>query len=192
MAKLSFFPEKEFINRIKAADRSVLGELFMRHKKMVFSYVNSNGGNEADAEDLLQEAIIVLWQNVCADRFTLKAKLSTYILAVVKNMWRAELRKRSRLSNGAPPEQADGTASPLELLIDEEQKILLHAVLDSLNPVCRDLLLLFYFEERNLKDIAGILGFANSDVAKAKKYQCKKALDIAFSKALSENKRSVP
>ncbi|MGB6649412.1 MAG: sigma-70 family RNA polymerase sigma factor, partial [Bacteroidota bacterium] len=46
-----------------------------------------------------------------------------------------------------------------------------------LGEPCRTLLLLFYWEERSMGEIAVELGFANADTAKSKKYQCKKALE---------------
>ena len=64
----------------------------------------------------------------------------------------------------------------LKVIEDEEKK----AVRDALEKVgspCRELLLMYYFDERKMADIAKLLKFANSDVAKAKKYQCKKALE---------------
>lgn len=189
MRKLNLFPEKEFINRIKSNDRTVLGELFARYKRMVFSHVKSCGGSEADAEDMLQEAIIVLWQNVCSGQFELTSKLGTYLLAVVKNKWKAEMRKREKISdNEIPVERADGRLSSLDHVIQEEQLATVRKALSTLNPVCRELLKLFYFEERSMRDISRILGFANPAVAKSKKYQCKQAFDSAFRRLTAETK----
>ena len=52
--------------------------------------------------------------------------------------------------------------------------------MDKISLICRKILILFYFEERNMADIARLLKFANADVVKAKKYQCKKALEEAM------------
>jgi len=190
MLKLNFFPEQQFINRIKSNDQTVLGELFIRFKKPVFSYIRSNGGSEADAEDMLQEAIIVLWQNVCGGKFELRSKLGTYILAVVKNKWRAEKRKRNKISNDALPEdKADGRPSLLEDVIEKERAELIHTALQQISPGCKELLLLFYFEARDFKDIARIMNYSGAEVAKAKKYQCKKSLEEALKNLLPQTER---
>jgi len=47
--------------------------------------------------------------------------------------------------------------------------------------------MLFYFEERNLKDITQILKFANTNVTKSKKYQCKKVLEEILRKKMLES-----
>ncbi|MFQ5676168.1 MAG: RNA polymerase sigma factor [bacterium] len=163
----------------------------MRYKKLVASYVAANGGNLSDAEDLLQEAIIVLWQNVCSGKFELKSKLSTYLMAVVKNKWHVELRKRSKFSEEIPANTTDGSPSILDRVIDNEKATSIRKALEVLNAPCKDLLLLFYFEERSLRDIARILGFKDAQVAKSKKYQCKKALEAIMTKKLTAAERRI-
>lgn len=49
--------------------------------------------------------------------------------------------------------------------------------MEKIGQPCRRLLLMFYWEEASMETIAGQLGFANAETAKAKKYQCKKALE---------------
>ncbi len=191
MRKISFFPEQQLLNRIKSNDRTVLGELFVRYEKLVASYVSKRGGDPSDAEDMLQEAIIVVWQKVCSGKFELRSKLSTYILAIVKNKWSAEMRKRSKFSEELPEDISDGNPSTLDGVIKEEEMATVRKALAALNPICKELLMLFYFEERNLRDIARVLGFANPEVAKSKKYQCKKALETILKQQTAKTERRI-
>jgi RNA polymerase sigma factor (sigma-70 family) len=139
---------------------------------------------------MLQEAIIVLWQQVCSGKFKLTAKLSTYLLGVVKNKWRAELRKRSRMSEESAAQALNGNPTALETVLGDEEQEAVHRALEELQPVCKKLLFLFYFEERTLEDIAGIMGFAGTDVVKSRKYQCKKALERILRNYQAEDGRS--
>jgi DNA-directed RNA polymerase specialized sigma24 family protein len=50
--------------------------------------------------------------------------------------------------------------------------------LTKLGEPCKTLLILFYWEEASMEQIASRLGFANAETAKSKKYQCKKALQL--------------
>lgn len=187
MIQVELFPERELVNRIRHNDRTVLGELFVRYRKLACSYVTANGGDEPDAEDMLQEAIIVLWQRVCSGQFELRAKLSTFIMGVVKNKWMSEMRKRQKIEKEARlSDVSDGEASLLDSVIEGERLERVRAALEAMNEGCRQLLMLYYFEERSFKDVAGIMGFANADVAKAKKYQCKKALERLLRAQLAE------
>lgn len=187
MLKLNFFGDREIIKKIQTNDRTVLGELFTRYQRLVFSYIQNHGGSEEDAEDMLQEAIIVLWQKVNSGTFQLSARLSTFILAVAKNKWMAQMRKRKRLSGEAVSENTSGgNLSSLEVALNKEQVEMVHRALEQIPPVCKKILLLFYFEERSLNDIARILKFANADVVKSKKYQCKKSLETILREMLPE------
>jgi RNA polymerase sigma factor (sigma-70 family) len=178
MLKFSNAQDWELIQRIKTNDRTVLGELFLRYQRMIGGYVLKNGGDENDAEDILQETIILLWQKVNSDELQLTVKLGTYLLAIAKNKWLAELRKRKKISPQDLDENiTNGNPSSLEELVTEEKIEYIRSGLDMLQPICKKLLLLYYFEEKNMKEIAKILNLANADVAKSKKYQCKKSLE---------------
>jgi len=191
MLKLNFFSDREIIKRIQTNDRTVLGELFTRYQRLVFSYIQNHGGSQEDAEDMLQEAIIVLWQKVNSGTFQLSARLSTFILAVAKNKWMAQMRKRKRLSGENLPENtANGNLSSLKVALNKEQIEIVREALEQIQPVCKKILLLFYFEERSLSDIARILNFANADVVKSKKYQCKKSLEMILREKFPEMGRN--
>ncbi len=187
MLKFSNSLDREFIQRIKTNDRTVLGELFMKYQRMISVYVLKNGGDKNDAEDIIQETIIVLWQKVNSDSLQLTVKLGTYLLAIAKNKWMAELRKRRKISPQDISENiSNGNPSSLDDLVNEEKIEYVRKALEMLQPICKKLLLLYYFEEKNMKEIAKILNLANADVAKSKKYQCKKNLEEILQENINE------
>jgi DNA-directed RNA polymerase specialized sigma24 family protein len=124
----------------------------------VTALVQRNNGTSDDAEDVLQEAVIVLWERVRAGRFVYRTRRET---------------------PGLPPDDhnVDESGSSLDRLIESEEAALVQDALERLGEPCKTLLLLFYWEERSMTEIAIELGFANADTAKSKKYQCKKALE---------------
>ena len=67
--------------------------------------------------------------------------------------------------------------SPLEGMINEEESTAIQKAMGRIGDICKQLLLLYYWEECSMEEIASRLGFANADTAKTKKYQCKKALE---------------
>ena len=183
MLRLKIFPDQDFIERIKADDRTVLGEIFIRFERMVHHYITSHGGGKVDAEDILQESIIVLWQKVNSGNFELTSKMSTFIMGVTKNKWMAELRKRNRISRQEIPHNLPANnPTTLDKVIASEKMEILRSAFELIQPICKKILLLFYFEEKCLEEIAKTLNFANSDVVKSKKYQCKKLLEEVLKK----------
>ena len=190
MLKLNLVSDESLVERIKANDRSVLGDLFIKFEKVVFKHIQTHGGNLDDAKDMLQESIIVLWQNVSAGRFKLQSKLSTYLVAVAKNKWMVEMRRKKRFVQDDPPDHMH-SAEPgiLDKIVNDETLERVRFALEQITPICKQLLLLFYFEERSMEEIAEILSFANMNVAKAKKYQCKKALQDVVMQSMPEGRR---
>ncbi len=185
VATINLFPENALLSRIRANDRTVLGELFARYRRLVTSHVKANGGNQADADDMLQEAIILLWQKVCSAEFELTSKLGTFLLGVVKNKWRAERRKRSRMVyDGLPADTPESGPTMLDQVISEEKSRAIQRAMTRLGSPCKELLTMFYFEQRDTRSIAKVLGFANANVVKTKKYQCKKRLGDILSSRL--------
>jgi RNA polymerase sigma factor (sigma-70 family) len=183
MLRLKLFPDQDFIERIKANDRTVLGEIFIRFERMVHHYITSHGGGKVDAEDILQESVIVLWQKVNSGNFELTSKMSTFIMGVAKNKWMAELRKRNRISGQEIPYNLPANnPTTLDKVIASEKMEILRSAFELIQPICKKILLLFYFEEKCLEEIAKTLNFANSDVVKSKKYQCKKLLEEVLKK----------
>ena len=167
------------IDLIKKGDEEALVILYEANRRPITSFVVRNSGTPQDSEDMLQEALVVLWERVRAGKFEYTAQLGTFIFATVKNMW---LRQLARLRREAPSELDPDTnpangVSPLEMMIEDEQALLVREALDKLGEPCRKLLLLFYWEELSMVQIAEQLGFANAETAKSKKYQCKKSLE---------------
>lgn len=190
MLKLNYFSDRQFIQRIQENDRTALGEIYIKYEKQVFNYVKTHGGDDFDAEDMLQESIIVLWQNVNNRKFDLSSKLGTYIVAIAKNKWRAELRKRNKTINDELSENImDDSDDQLDTMLSQENINYVQEALDLIQPVCKHLLMLFYFEERSIEEITKILKFSNSNVTKSKKYQCKKSLETVLQKKQAQSER---
>jgi RNA polymerase sigma factor (sigma-70 family) len=163
---------------IRTGDEEAMVLLYRQNRKAITAYVTSNSGSKDDAEDMLQEALVVLWQRVRARRFDATARVSTFLYAVVRNLWLRKLAHRRReIPSEIEPEQVvDPASSFLDDMIEVEKHRRVRKALHKLGEPCRRLLLLYYWEEQTMEQIAHQMGFANSDTVKSKKYQCKKML----------------
>lgn len=170
--------DAHILDRMRNGDEGALDILYRTNRSAVMSYVVRNSGNRDDADDLLQEALVILWERVRTGRYSHDAKLSTFLYATVRNIWLRRLSRRKFESTQEIDPEAQSREEPtaLEELIASERGEHLQKALERLGEPCRSLLLLFYWEEQSMDEIARRLGFANADTAKSKKYQCKKAL----------------
>ncbi|MGB5873729.1 MAG: sigma-70 family RNA polymerase sigma factor [Bacteroidota bacterium] len=171
--------DARILDSIRRGNEDGLVTLIRSCRRQVTALVLRNNGTMDDADDVLQDAVIVLWERVRAGRYTYAAKLETFVYATARNLWLRRLARTRREAPGLPPDDhnVDESDSTLDRMIESEEAALVHVALERLGEPCRTLLLLFYWEERSMGEIAVELGFANADTAKSKKYQCKKALE---------------
>ena len=155
---------------------SALNALY-KHFPMMRKMIRSKGGNPADAEDIFQEALIILVRKVRTTDFKLTAQLSTYLFSVCRLLWKDELKKRKiHVTYDGELELADAVELELTAAMEEESRIrLAEKALDDLKERCRELLLLFYEGRLRLKEIAVKMGYRSENTAKNQKYKCLEA-----------------
>lgn len=180
-----FNGDNQYIRRIRENDRSVLGDLFRRHQKGIRRYIQRAGGTEAEAEELLQEAIILLWQKVHHGRFHLSTRLNTFLLAVVKYKWNVERhQKRQRWNQQNSPETVEDLFAP-EWRPGLQEVQLVQEALEKLAPICKQLLLLYYFEGRSLRSIARAFHFSSPESVEERINHCLDQLEEHLTRLLS-------
>ncbi len=184
--------DQKIIERIRLGDEKVLVHLYHNNLAMVRKYVTDNSGHEDDAQDMLQDALIVLWENVARGEFDLTSKISTYIYSVVRNKWLREITKRriGKISSLENYEVGEERIDALRNIIHKEEYKIILKCIDGLGATCRRVLIMFYLEEKGMEEIARALKFNNTDVAKAKKWQCKKELEKLVKKYFKESPKS--
>lgn len=161
------------IERIKQGDEKMLVYLYKEHHTMVKNFILKNNGDDSAVDDVLQDTVIAVWKNTNKPEFLLQAKLSTYVMAIGKNLWFKELKKRTKFKLVDEANHL-GHGSE-EMHLDLDQSIIRQLVKD-MDKTCGKLLAYFYFDGFSTKVIAEKLGYANADTVKSKKYQCFKKL----------------
>lgn len=138
-------------------------------KKLILS----KGGSSQDAEDIYQEALIILCRKVTDPSFTLTAKLSTYLYSVCRFLWKDELKKKQKHYHFDLDESVDAEDEGLQELLDRENRFrAAEKVIMQIGERCRELLQFFYFEAMSMKQIAAKMSFSSENVAKNQKYKC--------------------
>ncbi len=178
--RLLFFNEDaRILDMIRKGDEQALVTLYESNRKMISAFIARNNGTHDDYEDMLQEAIVILWERVRSGRFEYSSKLSTFLFGTVKNIWLRRLAKAKREvpTDLQSEDQEDPASSVLDTLIENEETLAVRTAIGKIGEQCRKLLLLFYWEECSMEQIAEQMGFANAETVKSKKYQCKKSLE---------------
>ncbi|SFE39821.1 RNA polymerase sigma factor [Spirosoma endophyticum] len=164
-----------------------LGQLYRRYFPMVLHFVTSNSGNEDDAKDIYQEALIVLYEKVRSGSLELHCQLKTYLYSIGRRLWLKQLAQRSRfvIRDVETPASDEMAIDQLnDDLIDHEERdrqfTLMADSLGRLGEPCRTLLDDFYIQHLSMQDITEKFGYTNADNAKTQKYKCLMRLKRLF------------
>jgi len=179
--------DEEVLDLIRQGNEEALKYLYRQNYSMVRKYVIDNSGSLQDVDDMLQDGVIAVWKNVSKSSFELKSKLTTYFMAIVKNLWLKKLRKDKKVDvvdddtlYFASPNVEQHTSRKMDLNA-------VRSLLGEIGDTCKELLGLFYFEQMDNLSIAERMDFSNPDVVKAKKYQCLKKLKVIFYERFTES-----
>lgn len=163
-------PPEPPIEALRIGQASAYQNLYRQCFPMVWKYVRNNHGSKEDAIDLLQDAMVILYRNLQKENFMLTCKVSSYIYAVCRQNWLYFLRKKKLASidiNSLVDTIPEETKA-IESLTDEQ----LNALLDKLDQVSKQLLVLFYYQNKSLEEIAAQLNLTSANTAKVKKFRC--------------------
>lgn len=144
---------------------------FPKVKKMILS----KGGTKDDAQDIFQEALIILYNKVNQGDFKLTSKIGTYLYSVSRFLWKDQLIKNNKTvdSDFSNDQLIETNKEELEEIIKKEEKLkVIEQVLKEISQKCQDIFELFYFKKLSMKDIAIKMKYTSERVARTQKYKC--------------------
>jgi RNA polymerase sigma-70 factor (ECF subfamily) len=167
---------------------------FRRH---AFRYL----GNAADAEDAVQDALLSAYKHV--GQFRAEARMSTWLMAIVINSARMQLRRRPRQPHVSLSQQpAPGSCALSELLPDHKPTPAEHCLRSDLaeniwqltrrlSPTLRTAFQLRYLEGLTIREMKDTLGVAEGTV-KARIARARAKLRSLMRKTVNNQRRRIP
>ncbi|MEM8966042.1 MAG: sigma-70 family RNA polymerase sigma factor [Bacteroidota bacterium] len=153
----------------------IVRHLYRTNFDSVASYIRSNSGNDEDAEDFFQEAIVVFINIVRKGNFRGDSSIKTFLYSIARNLWRNELKRQNRalMRETNYYEQSEKEEQGIQDSISEnEVKNQLLDLLEKLGDNCKKILLMFYYENLPMKEIFQHMGYETEQVARNMKYRC--------------------
>lgn len=121
--------DRELVAKAQTGDRNALDELLRRHYDRIFAICRRIAGNDADAADATQEALLAIVRGL--PKFDNRAAFSTWSYRVATNACLDELRRRKRRPTPAVVDEHEGwseqNADDSQPAFDEQ-----HAVRDEM------------------------------------------------------------
>ena len=174
--------DREVVLGILNNSEDALNRLYTGYFPMVLQFILNNNGDEDDAKDVYQEAIIVLYNKIKSGDFELSSKLKTYIYSVCRRIWLKKLAQQSKKSNNIADFE-DFVAVETDIEEHEEKEMQFEkmgSALTNLGEPCKTIIQDFYINNLSMLEICEKFGYTNSDNAKTQKYKCLQRLKKLF------------
>jgi RNA polymerase sigma-70 factor, ECF subfamily len=166
--------ETKIIASVLAGNTQEFHDLIRPHERSVYAMALSLLHNEADAEDVTQEAFLKAFRNLA--KFRGEAKFSTWLISITLNEARSRLRSGKAVkleSLDEPPEGhehispallRDWREIPSEVLERKEVRQLLQQAIVELPLIYREIFVLRDVEELSVDESAVALGITVASV----------------------------
>ncbi|WP_019139855.1 RNA polymerase sigma factor [Noviherbaspirillum massiliense] len=167
--------DTELASRIAAGDQQAFVLLMRRHNQSLYRTARSILKDDAEAEDVVQDAYLLAYRGI--DKFRGDAKLSTWLTRIVVNEAIARARKSSRRAevirlNDSPTgietteEAMTETPSeqPEQSAVRAEMRRILERKIDDLPEAFRTVFVLRALEEMTVEEVATCLSIPENTV----------------------------
>jgi RNA polymerase sigma factor (sigma-70 family) len=171
-------------------------QLYELYFESIVMQICANGGNNEDAADIFQEAILVLIEKVKTGQFRGDSSIKTFLSAIARNLWLFELRTRGRRKNREVLYmKGEGTETETtDVFFNKENNASLLTVLNEIGETCKKILTGVYYEDKSMKELLASFDYENEQVLRNKKSRCMKKLKelIENNTILLQNLKSIP
>jgi RNA polymerase sigma-70 factor (ECF subfamily) len=149
---------------VSAGDSGALEQLVERHQRLVVGTVGRMLGNTSDAEDIAQQVFVRVWKS--AKRYVPRAKFTTWLLKITRNLVFNELRRRSRhpqvplqaeSEEEERPIRDENAIAPDASMLEQELQKAIDAAIANLPETQRLAVILRRYEELSYEEIAETL-----------------------------------
>ena len=159
MEDLHKLTDEQIVELVRTEDKEIFREIVERYQNKLFRYARYLVQDEHKAKDIVQESLIKAYVNLYG--FDVNKKFSSWMYRIVHNEAVDEIRKSSKTVLGLPLEAlaslTDVDHNPSENFEKEEARGMVKRCLAKLPVKYREVLALFYLEEKSYNEISDIL-----------------------------------
>ena len=166
------YSDIEIIGGIRNQDAKILNWLYDNYYRIVKDHVMKNSGSDDDVSDVLQDSIIVMYEQIVKGKLNLTSDLKGYFFGISRNIWSTQLRKKQKTSELVFDQ-------PEDVAVEESNEHLLEKIVSraftKLKPD-QQIVLNLFAEGTSYEEIASRMNLKSEEYARRKKYLCKEAL----------------
>jgi RNA polymerase sigma-70 factor (ECF subfamily) len=193
--------DADLADRLKAGDQAAYAQLVEENAARIYRLALRMMGNEADAEDVLQETFLSAFKSI--ESFEARSSLSTWLYRIASNAALMRLRRNEpdQVSVDEPIESNDGDLIPRQFFdfcclpeedfLREEARAEMMRAVDELPPPLRSVFALRDIEGLSTEETANALGLSISAVKSRlmrARLKLRERLSLYFSQGVAETR----
>lgn len=166
--------DQKYIDALLQNDSMQIQEIYSKFAPKVIGYVKQNSGDEAAAKDLIQEVLLIIYDQAKTKNLTLTCPFDAYFFMICKRKWLTRLKKyaKERVTNepfgGFESEMVEDQVQQTEQFDTKMQ--LFKELFQKLGDTCKEILQLS-FGSFSMEEIANQLNISYA-YARKKKSLC--------------------
>ncbi|KLT67947.1 MULTISPECIES: RNA polymerase sigma factor [unclassified Flavobacterium] len=171
MAKTKIHSDQKYIEGLAANNSTIIQEIYKKYVPKVVFYIRNNSGNQDQAQDIVQEIMILLFNQAKANTLQLTCPFDAYFFLLCKRKWLNELKKTANKGVTINEDAGSISESAHELVeqtkeFDEKQQ-LFDTMFQKLGDKCQEVLKLS-FTLKTMEEVAEKLNVTYGYVRKKK------------------------
>lgn len=171
--RMQTISDHTLLNMLRSEDNASFEVLYQYYFPTIAAYIINNYGQNKDAEDIFQEAMIVLLQKVRQPDFLLTASLKTYLFAISRNLWLKHLRDNRLLPVEDVSLYPCATADfPTELHQEKTEDEKVQTWISRITGHCQRILKAIFFYREPMEVLMKRMGWKNRHTAANQQYKC--------------------
>lgn len=149
--------DSDLLRRIASGDRLAFARLARRHTPRALRLADRFLGRGAEAEEVVQEALLRVWTHAADWDPDRRARFTTWLHRVVANLCLDRLRRPTTAALETAPDLPDPAPGAPTLVADRQRAALVRAAMADLPERQRAAITLFYFEDMTATTVAQTL-----------------------------------
>ncbi len=171
MANNTTHPDQMYIEGLAENNSAIIQSIYKKFVPKVVSYIRNNSGDDDQAQDVVQEIMILLFNQAKAKKLQLSCPFDAYFFLLCKRKWLNELKKASNKGVTIDEDFLSSNEPTADLVsqteaFDEKQQ-LFDAMFQKLGDKCQELLKLS-FTIKSMEEVAEKLQVTYGYVRKKK------------------------
>ncbi|WP_179020841.1 RNA polymerase sigma factor [Winogradskyella forsetii] len=165
-----------YLQALLNSNTQIIKAIYKDNFYKVKSFILKNKGQQQDAEDVFQKALLQLAVRYKKEKFVIKTSFEAYLFTVCKNIWRRELNKsKVQVTNDGILELKDENEDIALAVLEQKRWELFTESLELISKNCKEVLKMFFAKVSYAK-MVDTLDYNSETVARQRVFKCKKKL----------------